>query len=581
MNESPPADASRTSLLWRFYRLISAFVVGESRGQARTLLAALLGLSIAVGVIQVLISYAARDFVTALTDRDEPGFYRNLWRYLGTFAIAIPIGAFYKYVADRLSLAWREWMTNHLLRRYFYNRVYYRLRSSKVVDNPDQRITEDVRLFTTNILGYLLIVINSLITLVGFIGVLWWISPQLVVALVGYAATGTATSILIGRRLVGLHFTQYQREADFRYGLVRVRDNAESIAFFRGEKREHHDLVSRFIEVIRNTLDIIVWNRNLAFFTNAYGYIALIVPPLIVGPLYMRGEIPFGAVTQAESAFAAVLLALSMIVAQFDGLSACAAGVRRLGELWDELDEFDAEDERDADASQIEVNESRRSLKMDDLTVQTPDGSRTLTSKLSFELAPGKGLLIMGESGSGKSSLLRTIAGLWQSGTGSIERPSLNRMIFLPQRPYMVQGTLRAQLAYPQAESAADEDAVKEAFEHVNLEEVLKRVDGDLTREVDWTNVLSIGEQQRVSFARLFLKKPVMAFLDEATSALDEPNEQLLYERLRELGISFVSVGHRSTLKPFHDHLLVLRMDGTWEIGEVDDEPPARKGKGR
>lgn len=580
MNESPPADASRTSLLRRFFRLITAFVVGENRGQARLLLGALLGLSIGVGVMQVVISYAARDFVTALTDRDEPGFYRNLWRYIAAFAIAIPIGTFYKFVADRLSLAWREWMTNHLLRRYFYNRVYYRLRSSKIVDNPDERITEDVRLFTTNILGYLLIVINSVITLLGFLGVLWWISPRLVLALVAYAVTGTAISILIGRRLVGLHFTQYQREADFRYGLVRVRDNAESIAFFRGEKREHHDLVSRFIEVVRNTLDIIVWNRNLAFFTNAYNYIALILPPLIVGPLYMRGEIQFGVVTQAESAFAAVLLALSMIVAQFDGLSACAAGVRRLGELWDELDEFDAEDERDADASQIEVNESRRQLKMDDLTVQTPDGSRTLTSKLSFELSPGKGLLIMGESGSGKSSLLRTIAGLWQSGTGSIERPSLNRMIFLPQRPYMVQGTLRAQLVYPLSENAADEEAVKKAFELVNLDEVLNRVDGDLGREVDWTNVLSLGEQQRVSFARLFLKKPVIAFLDEATSALDEPNEQLLYERLRDLGISFVSVGHRSTLKPFHDHLLVLRTDGTWEIGPVDEEPPAKEKKG-
>jgi putative ATP-binding cassette transporter len=286
----------------------------------------------------------------------------------------------------------------------------------------------------------------------------------------------------------------------------------------------------------------------------------------------MRGEIAFGVVTQAESAFAAVLLALSMIVAQFDGLSQSAAGVRRLGDLWDELDEYDAEDERDAAESQIEVQESRRRLKLDALTVATPDGSRTLTSDLSLELAPGEGLLIMGESGSGKSSLLRTIAGLWQSGSGGIERPTLNRMIFLPQRPYMVQGTLRAQLVYPQPESSADEEEVKDAFEVVNLEEILKRVNGDLGREVDWTNVLSLGEQQRVSFARLFLKKPVMAFLDEATSALDEANEQLLYERLRELGISYVSVGHRSTLKAFHDHLLLLRSDGTWEL-DPEDEP--------
>jgi len=287
----------------------------------------------------------------------------------------------------------------------------------------------------------------------------------------------------------------------------------------------------------------------------------------------MRGEIEFGVVTQAEGAFAQVLMAMSLIIAQFDGLSASTAGMKRLGELWDELAEFDAEDERESEEAQIEVSESRkRQLTIEDLTVQTPDGSRTLTSELSFALQPGKGLLVMGESGAGKSSLLRTIAGLWQSGSGSIERPSLNRMIFLPQRPYMIQGSLRAQLAYPQAEGGVDDEAIKQAFEEVNLEEVLARVDGDLSKEVDWTNVLSLGEQQRVSFARLLLKKPVIAFLDEATSALDEPNERLLYERLRDLDIAYVSVGHRSTLKGFHDYLITLHCDGTWEFEEIEPE---------
>jgi vitamin B12/bleomycin/antimicrobial peptide transport system ATP-binding/permease protein len=548
---------------------MKAFFIDGNRRETRVLVAALLGLCLTVGVVQVFVSYAARNFVTSLAQRDSAAFYRNLWIYLAAFAVAIPVGVFYRYTAERLSLLWRQWMTHLLVKRYFFNRAYYRIRSSERVDNPDQRIQEDVKSFTTGVLGYLLTMINSGVTLVGFLGVLWTISWKLPVWLLLYATFGTGLSILIGRRLVGLHFNQYQKEADFRYALVRVRDNAESIAFFRGEKREHRDLVLRFAEVIDNTLWIIGWNRTLGFFTNSYNYVALILPTLIVGPMFMRGAVEFGVVTQAESAFAQVLMALSVIVAQFEGLSAFAAGIKRLGDLWDELDDFDIEDQKVEKESQIEVNEDTRSLKLTDLTVQTPGGEKTLTRDLNFTLPPGQSVLIMGDSGTGKSSLLRTIAGLWQSGEGGIERPNLNHLIFLSQRPYMVQGNLRAQLVYPQNEEGADDRLIKEALEKVNLTEVLDRVDGDFERIVDWTNILSLGEQQRVSFARIFLRKPVLAFLDEATSSLDEPNERLLYERLRELGISFVSVGHRSTLKEFHDHLIVLGKDGTVGVSEI------------
>jgi putative ATP-binding cassette transporter len=460
-------------------------------------------------------------------------------------------------------------MTEHLVGRYFYNRAYYRLRSSETIDNPDQRMTEDVRQFTTGVLGYLLVIINSVVTLCGFIGVLWGISWQLVVGLLLYAGGGTALTILIGRRLVRVYFKRYQHEADLRYGLVRVRDNAESIAFFRGERREHQDLLQRFNAVVRNTLELIGWTRNLGFFTNSYTYVALIIPTLIVGPMYMRGAIEFGVVTQAESAFAQVLAAVSVIVAQFEGLSAFSAGIKRLEDLWDSLDESDTEDTREAAEAQIEVSETRQRLKIERLTVQTPDGSRTLAYDLSFELKPGDSLLIMGESGSGKSSLLRTIAGLWQSGSGLIERPTLGRLMFLPQRPYMIQGSLRAQLLYPLSDDATPDDAIRAAAEAANLAEVLKRVDDDITQVVDWTNVLSLGEQQRVSFARLFLKKPLIAFLDEATSALDEANERLLYARLQELGLAYVSIGHRSTLKEFHDFLLTLHSDGRVEFAPL------------
>lgn len=568
---NPDPRKHRLVLLRRLGQLAKAFFLYGTRHETRVFVLLLLVLSLAVGVVQLMVSYAGRNFITSLAQRDTAGFYRNLWIYLASFLVAVPVGVSYRYCAERLALLWRHWLTHILVSRFFFNRAYYRLRHSERVDNPDQRISEDVRSFTTGVLGYLLTAINSGVTLCAFTGVLFTISWKLPLILLLYAGTGTALSILIGRRLVGLHFRQYQREADFRYALVRTRDNAESIAFFRGEKREQRDLMARFAEVVANTLRIIGWNRTLGFFTNSYNYVALIVPLLVVGPMFMQGQIEYGVVTQAEGAFAHVLMALSVIVAQFEGLSTFAAAIKRLGDLWDELDEFDLEDFQ-ADQP-IAVCENARGLRLNDLTIQTPDREKTLTRGLTFTLPPGRSVLIMGESGAGKSSLLRTIAGLWQSGTGTIERPNINRLIFLPQRPYLLQGTLREQLVYPRSEEGVDDRLIIEALNTVNLTELLQRVEGNLGRTEDWTNILSLGEQQRIAFARIFLNRPQIAFLDEATSALDEPNEHLLYRALQQTGISFVSVGHRSTLKEFHDFLVVLERDGEFRISELKKWP--------
>ncbi len=324
---------------------------------------------------------------------------------------------------------------------------------------------------------------------------------------------------------------------------------------------------------------IIVRNRNLGFFTNSYNYLALVLPVLVVAPMFMRGQVEFGVVTQAAGAFAAVLAAVSLIITQFGGLSSYLAGVQRLGSLWDQLDEHDAEEERITFEATNIPEENSRIVKLDGLTICTPVVMKTLVEKLTFELHKGQSLIIMGASGTGKSSVLRTIAGLWPGACGLLERPAANQLMFLPQRPYMVEGCLRDQLLYPYPDRGASDEEIREVVEAVNLSDVLERVEGDLDRVVDWNNMLSLGEQQRVAFARLFLRKPKFAFLDEATSALDEENQAHLYQAIKESGIGFISVGHRTTLVPYHDRLLTLDRSGSWEIEDVEAAPDVQLAK--
>lgn len=563
-----------TREVWhQLWRITKPFFFGDGKRRAWGLLTMLIALSLLVTAVSVAMSYVQRDFFDALAKSNQPAYYKALGWYLAAIAGAIPLAAFYRYTEERLALAWRDWLTRTLMKRFFYNRAYYHLRSSEEIDNPDQRISEDVRNFTVTTLSFLLILMNSTIQLASYSGVLWSISGTLMAVLLIYSLGGTLIAFLIGKRLIGLHYLQYEREADYRYGLVRVRDNAESIAFYRGERSEFRNLLSRLGALVGNMLVLIRWNRNLAFFSTGYNYVALLLPTVIVAPLFFQGKASFGQITQAGGAFATMLAAMSLIITQFERLSAFAAAVNRVGALWDHLDERDAEEDLDEPVvPQFEVIEEGHALELTKLTVTTPNGARVLLQDLSLELPASGSILIMGESGSGKTSLLRALAGLWGSGEGSIMRPPYRAMMFLPQRPYMIPGTLRAQLEYPGDGGNPSDEELQRVLELVNLPVLADRVDGDFDCEADWANMLSLGEQQRVSFARLLLRKPAIAFLDEATSALDEPNEENLYAHLRKQRFSYISVGHRSTLLKHHDRLLRIGKNGAWELTEAKAE---------
>ena len=536
------------------------FFKSERKRTAWGFLLTLLLLLVVVNGLNVAQSYIGRDFINALSERRAGDFYRQSAYYLLALAVATIIAVYYRYTEERLALAWREWMTARLVHLYFTGRNYYRLRAIPELDNPDQRIAEDVKNFTAVSLSLFLITLNSAITLVSFMGVLASISGLLVAVLFIYTIFGTGLTIKIGSRLVRIYNRQYAREATFRYNLVRIRENAESIAFFRGERREKVGIGHRFKDLVRNSRYLISWNRNLGMFTTGYSNFALVLPTLIIAPAFFAGGVQFGVVTQATAAFAQVLAAASVIITQFERISAYFAGTARLRNLWNELNAV-----RDDEEQEIHVEEGTR-LKLTKTTIVPPKSDRELVKELSFTLKPGNGLLIMGPSGSGKSSVLRTIAGIWTEGQGAIERPSYREMMFLPQRPYMVPGSLRAQLLYPFRESGEQDKKLKKVLSQVNLSEVLERVGGKLDAKLDWSNVLSLGEQQRVSFARLFLMEPKIAFLDEGTSALDEDNELTLYSLLRKSGLTFVSVGHRSSLIQFHDFVLQLDGSGGWKL---------------
>ncbi|MCO5567819.1 hypothetical protein L7F22_021515 [Adiantum nelumboides] len=582
------------SLLHKMWRVGSMYFRSECKRRACLLLAFVFILCALCAGMFVLLSYVQRDFSTALSKKDIKGFHQATWMFVLMVVVAAPLFAVYEYMQGLLGLEWRIWLTDFLLADYFTDRAYFDMKMEGKLDNPDQRICEDVASFVANAVDIITLTSGKVLKIIAFTGVLWSISPQLVFFLFCYSVLGTYFTVrFFGAKAMQLKFQGLQMEADFRYSLVRIRDNAESIAFYRGEKHEASSIQGFFSVLVVNTRELLVWCRHLALFSNAYEYAVIIIPSLIIAPRYFSGEVEFGVISQTGFAFKSILTALSMIVLKFDRFSGLAAQTERLDGLLEALLEHSSSrlkikfNEKQSAVVELDSyndvtspflpdvktpglieREVGTGLVVKDLSLYTPNLRTLLIKKLSLKVARDESLLIMGASGCGKSSFLRAVAGLWNCGEGLIQGPTQRDTFFLPQKPYMPLGTLQEQLLFPSAELVAgtlDQERLTKQLEQVALGDLLMKV-GGLNAECDWGAILSFGEQQRLAFARLFLHEPMMAFLDEATSALDIATEARLYKLLEKMIPSYISVGHRSSLVKFHTHVLKLDSDDQWML---------------
>lgn len=554
-------DAVRGQFFRRTWAMITPYWRSEEKGRAWLLLAAVIGLSLFSVAISVWINHWYKDFYNALEKKDTAAFWQLIGYFGGIAAVAI-LGAVYRlYLTQMLTIRWRAWLTEKHFSRWLAHKNYYQLEQGGYTDNPDQRISEDLNNFTSGTLSLGLGLLRNVVSLVSFSIILWGVSGSIEVfgvtipgymfwcALL-YAAVGSWLTHLIGRRLIGLSNQQQRFEADLRFSMVRVRENAESIALYNGEPNERQRLSSRFGKVWQNFWDIMKVSKRLTFFTAGYSQIAIIFPFIVAAPRYFTGKIELGELMQINSAFGNVQENFSWFINAYSELATWRATSDRL------LSFQQAMSDNEQRTPAIDVRPEGERLVIKDLGMDLADGRHLLTDA-DMTVEPGQRVMLSGRSGSGKSTLLRAMGHLWPAGHGSIRLPA-TRYLFLPQKPYLPIGTLKAVLSYPQDDSVYAPERYAQVLETCRLPHLVNRLD----EANHWQRMLSPGEQQRLAFARALLFAPQWLYMDEATSAMDEEDEATLYQALiDELpGLSIVSVGHRSSLKRFHGRH--VRIDG-------------------
>lgn len=564
-----------------WWRLTYPYFRSEERWIALVLLAGAIGLTLASVTVNVAFSEWNRRFYDSLQNKDEAAFWLEMGNFGWIAALAIFFGVARGLVSPYLRLRWRRWLTRHYLTHWLDGRGYYRIELGRKVDNADQRIAEDLRLLGFYTMTLLLGFISAVATLISFLFILWMLSGPLSLGFIGldvtipgymvwaalvYAFLGTWLANLVGRRLIPLNFMQQRYEANFRFSLMRVRENAEGIALYRGEPREGEVLEERFADVYQNTWRVLVTELQLVFYQIGYGQLAIIFPYLVTAPRFFAGAITLGVVMQTAQAFGQVQSALSFFIDNYTNLAELRAVMDRLRGLQDAIDD------KPAESIAVVPEAGRPDVATAGLDLSLPNGQRLLQG-LNLSLPPGSSTLISGSSGSGKSTLFRALSGIWPFGRGQVKVPAGARVLFLPQKPYIPIATLRDAVKYPDENSIATDQEIVSALEAARLGHLVPRLD----EEAHWSNVLSGGEQQRLAIARALVFKPDWLFLDEATASLDEANEAAVYGVLKERlpGTTMVSIGHRPALRKWHQrHLELQREPGqTGRLAEAT--PPA------